>query len=203
MSQPASGRATAHSQSLSRRLWARYWRYVAFSAALFAVGVVAGGLLADVVSLGALFGSYGQFGETVPEPTVGLLLVNNTVVLLLLVASGLTLGLVTVAILVFNGFVVGYVGTLAAREGGLGVVVVGILPHGVVEIPAILFAAAVAFRFTHQVLAAALGRRSDVMTRRERREALAMVVLSLLLLPVAAYIEANVTAALLERYVGG
>lgn len=190
-------------RTLPRRLWGRFWPYVAISALLFALGTVAGGLLAGAVDLAALFGSPEGLEGAFPEPTVSGLLVNNAVVLVLLVLSGLSLGLVTVAILVFNGFIVGYIGALAAGEGGLGVLAVGILPHGVFEIPAILFAAAVAFRFSHQVLAAALGRRSDVMTTRERREALALVVVSLLLLPIAAYIEVNVTATLLERYAGG
>jgi len=193
-------RSTPWWLALARRLRRRYLPYVQFSLGLFVLGVVAGALLVDVVSLSALLGSPGDVAF--PEPTVGLLVVNNSVVLLLLVASGLTLGLGTAVVLVYNGALVGYVSVLAAREGGLATPVVGILPHGVVEIPAILLASAVAFRFAHQVLLAARGRRADVMTGSELRDAIVLVVVALALVPLAAYVEATVTPALLERVAG-
>lgn len=185
------------------RLWGRYWRYVAFSFGLFALGSVAGALVVDQISLGVLLGAGpgpGGLGEALPEPTVGLLVVNNAVVLLILVASGATLGLVTAGVLVFNGFIVGYVVVLVAREAGPVAPVIGILPHGILEIPAILFASAVAFRFSHQVINAARGRRDDVMTDQELRDAIVLVVVALLLIPIAAVIEARITTQLLEQY---
>lgn len=183
--------------SLPGRLVAVYWPYVALSGALFALGVVAGALAVDLVTLRTLFG--GQpVARAFPDPTVGLLVANNGIVLLLLVASGLTLGLGTVLILVYNGVVA----TLVAREAGLAVILVGLLPHGVVEIPAFLLASAVAFRFTHQVLGAARGRRTEVMTDRELRDAIVVAVVALVLVPVAAYIEAEITTSLLERVRG-
>lgn len=202
MTESPSRDASRQSRRLPVRLWADYWRYVVLSGALFAVGIVVGALLVDLVSLSVLFGGR-ELDGAFPEPTIGLLVVNNAVVILLLVASSLTLGLVTIGILVYNGVIVGYIATLVAREGGLDVVLVGLLPHGVVEIPAFLFASAVAFRFTHQVLGAALGRRDDVMTRRELREAVVMVLLALVLIPIAAYIEAEITVTLLEGIRGG
>jgi len=192
---------TGRQRPLPGRLWADYWRYVVLSGAVFALGIVAGALLVDVIGLRALFGGR-DLGGAFPEPTVGLLVVNNGIVILILVLSSLTLGLLTVGVLVYNGVIVGYVATLVAREGGLDVVVIGLAPHGVIEIPAFFFASAVAFRFTHQVLGAALGRREDVMTSRELREAVVMVVLALALIPVAAYVEAEITTALLEARMG-
>jgi len=190
--------ATAYSwRTLPKRLWADYWRYVLLSAVLFGLGIVIGALIVDVVSLSALFGGR-TIGEAFPEPSIGLLVVNNTVVLLLLVASSLTLGLGTAVILVYNGVIVGFVATLVAREGGLEIVVIGLVPHGIVEIPAFFLASAVAFRFSHQVIGAAIGGREDVMTSRELREAIVVVALALVLIPIAAYIEAEVTTALLE-----
>jgi len=191
--------------AVPRRLWGRYWRYVAFSFGLFVLGSVAGALFVDQLSLGALLGAGtgpGALDEALPEPTVGLLVVNNTIVLVTLVASGATLGLLTAGILVFNGFLVGYVVVLVAREAGPVAPVVGILPHGILEIPAILFASAVAFRFSHQVINAARGRREDVMTSQELRDAILVVVVALVLIPIAAVIEARVTTQLLEQYVG-
>lgn len=194
-----TGPRTPAWRSVPRRLWAHYWRYVALSAVLFGTGAVVGGLAVDAVDLSLLFGSQDVRG-TFPEPTVGLLVANNLVVMVLLLAGGLTLGLGTAAILVYNGFIVGYVVVLVARADGVVVPVVGILPHGVLEVPAILLASAVAFRFSHQVLGAARGRRADVMTRAELREAVLVAAVALALIPVAAYVEATVTTELVAGY---
>lgn len=192
-------------QGTPRRLYESYARYVGLSLVLFTLGIVAGVFVVDFVSLSALFPGSGAFGSGesggVPQPTFGLLTVNNTIVILLLVASGATLGLLTILVLVYNGVIVGYVSVVAARAGGLAVPFVGILPHGILEIPAFLFASAVAFRFSHQVLAAALGQRQDVMTRQEALDAALLVVIALVLIPVAAFVEAEITVRLIERFV--
>ncbi|MFB6142132.1 MAG: stage II sporulation protein M [Halorientalis sp.] len=199
---------TATLLSLPRRLWRAYRPYLALSAALFALGGVLGGLLVQVVGLESIVGAAGFTGGggsgagAVPEPTFWLLVVNNTVALVVLVASGLTLGLVTAGALLFNGALVGAVAVVAARAGPL-VPVVGILPHGVLEVPALLFASAVAFRFAHQVVGAARGTRETVMTAAERREATALTAVAFALIPVAALFETTVTTALLARLVGG
>ncbi|MFB6179063.1 MAG: stage II sporulation protein M [Halorientalis sp.] len=196
MSESPSTASAAGWRSLPSRLWAAYWQYVLLSGTLFALGIVVGALLVDVISLRVLFGGR-DLGSAFSKPTVGLLAANNSIVILLLVASSLSLGLLTIGILVYNGVIVGYVATLVARKSGFEIVLLGLVPHGVVEIPAFLCASAVAFRFSHQVIGAALGRREDVMTRRELRDAVAMVVLALVLIPIAAYIEAEITTKLL------
>lgn len=190
-------------RSLPRSLWQGYWRYFLLSAVLFVAGGVLGGVLVQFVELSSIlgvagFGGGAGGGGEFPEITTAFLVLNNTVALFVLVLSGATLGLLTVAILLFNGALVGAVVTVTAETSGLLVPVVGILPHGVLEIPALLFAASVAFRFSHQVVLAALGRREDVMTGAEAREAAVLTGLAFVLIPVAAYIEANVTTALLE-----
>jgi len=184
-------------RTLPGRLWAGYWPYIALSGALFAVGIVVGFLLVDMVSFSLLFGGQ-NLGDAFPEPTVELLAINNAIVIILLVLSSVTLGLVTVAILVYNGIIVGYVATLVARDVGIEVVVLGLAPHGLIEIPAFLLASAVALRFSHQVIGTVLGRRETVMTGRELRDAVAMVVFALVLIPIAAYIEAEITTMLLD-----
>lgn len=205
MIDPPEPPAPAGWRGAPRRLYGSYARYVAVSFVLFALGVVAGTLVVDLVSLSALFPGGGAFGRGgnggLPQPTTGLLTVNNTVVIVVLVASGATLGLLTVLVLVYNGVIVGYVSVVAARAGGLAVPVIGILPHGVLEIPAFLFASAVAFRFSHQVLAAAVGQREDVMTRQEARDTALLVVVALVLIPIAAFVEAEITVRLIERFV--
>lgn len=187
-------------RSLPRNLWHGYWRYFVLSAVLFVAGGVVGGVIVQFVELSSILGvaGFGGSGGEFPEITTAFLVLNNTVALLVLVLSGATLGLLTVAILLFNGALVGAVVTVTAETSGVVVPIVGILPHGVLEIPALLFAASVAFRFSHQVVLAATGRREDVMTSGEAKEAAVLTVLAFLLIPIAAYIEANVTTALLE-----
>lgn len=180
-----------------KHLWAHYRWYVLVSGLLFGVGIVIGTLLVGQLSLQTLFG--GQTPENAfPKPTVGLLIRNNAIVVGLLVASVLTLGLAAVAILVYNGVIVGYVGRLVADRAGIEVVVLGFLPHGVVEIPAFLLASGVALRASHQLVAAVLGDRESVPTATLLRDSGIVVVVALVLIVVAAVIEAEITLRLVE-----
>jgi stage II sporulation protein M len=178
-----------------------YWRYVLLGAVLFGLGIALGVALVGVVDLATLLGGADSVGGALPELTFWGLVVNNGLVLVLLLATGLTLGLGTVAILVYNGVIVGYVLAVAVAASGPEVILFGIVPHGVVEIPAFLLAGAVAFRFAHQILAAARGQRTQVMTGAETTRAVALVALAAVCIPIAAYVEAEITTALLETYV--
>jgi len=202
---PPSPPADTGWRGTPRRLVDSYARYVALSLVLFVLGIIGGALVVDFVSLSALLPGSGGFGsETggLPEPTTGLLTANNSLVILVLVASSATLGLLTVLVLLYNGVIVGYVSVVAARSGGLAVPIVGIVPHGVIEIPAFLLASAVAFRFSHQVLAAAFGQRSEVMTSVEARDAAVLIGISLVMIPIAAFVEAEITVRLIEDLLG-
>jgi len=204
------GRATASSGPdgesgtlASLRLAGReHLPYALFATALFLVGVVVGVALIGRVDLFAALGvgdASGLFPETVTAVTI---LVNNTRAVVLMVLGALTLGLLTALALVFNGVVVGYVAGGIAAERGLPFVVLGLAPHGILELPAIFVAAAVAFRVVHLAALRVIGRREYVLgTEGWKRTGLLLVAAWIALLA-AAVVEFYVTGTLLRIVFG-
>ncbi|MGG1555939.1 stage II sporulation protein M [Paenibacillus ferrarius] len=67
---------------------------------------------------------------------------NNAVKSILIIFLGLFFGVLPLYMLVANGMILGYVLSLQTNESTLSVVLKGILPHGIIEIPVILIACA-------------------------------------------------------------
>ena len=70
------------------------------------------------------------------------ILSNNVVACIIFLASGLVLGIPPLLFMALNGFYVGYVAFNAAHQKGIGFVLASLLPHGVIEIPAIVLCSA-------------------------------------------------------------
>ena len=90
-----------------------------------------GGVLAPLASTGSL--------------SILLLLavfINNAIKALVLIFLGILLGLPPVLFIAVNGFVLGGLGSALESAKGWGYVLASFAPHGVIEIPAILLAAA-------------------------------------------------------------
>jgi len=96
------------------------------------------------------------------------LMTHNTQVTIMAMASGVTFGVGTLVLLFYNGVILGAVAT-DYIAGGQGVFLAGwLLPHGAIEIPAILLGGQAGF-----ILAGALIGWGDRTTRVERLRAVA------------------------------
>lgn len=133
-------------------------RYYAFSALLFLAGVVVGGgnpALEQFVS-GQLAGIQ-EISRTIDasgNPTLlmfGFIFLNNAIKSIVVMYFGVLFGLVPILFVVINGMVIGFLLKWVAAEQGYGVLAElffkGILPHGIIEIPAILLACAYGLKF--------------------------------------------------------
>lgn len=67
---------------------------------------------------------------------------NNAIKSVAIIFVGLLLGVPPLFMLVANGMILGYVLSLQTHESTLSIVLKGILPHGIIEIPVILLACA-------------------------------------------------------------
>lgn len=67
---------------------------------------------------------------------------NNAIKSVLIVFCGVFLGVLPLFMLIANGMILGYVLSLQTHESTLSIVLKGILPHGIIEIPVILLACA-------------------------------------------------------------
>ena len=176
---------------------ARRWRLIALLAppTAFLLGFVLGLLFPSERLLEVLSASIGGLAERAGSKAelAILIYVNNVLtgvfimVLSLLVVPGLLL-------ILFNGYVVGLVAWFVAVEKGLGVeaFLAGVLPHGIVEIPAVLLASSAGL-----YCVATCRSISDV-----KRVLGGASLLLLVALFIAALIEAYVTPVVLERVAG-
>lgn len=109
----------------------------------FALGILFGRNIAE--DLIGLLG--GIMGPSTPAAGLSFLLflgvfVNNAIKALGLVFLGILLGVPSVLLIGLNGFILGGVGAVLDSAGGWTYVVASFLPHGIVEIPVVLLAAA-------------------------------------------------------------
>jgi len=186
-----------------RAVWRRWLRlYVPVAAFILAASTAVGFLLGSAVPVDALAAPDGGSNGVFPPLTTVDLAVNNLVAMAVLLLGAVSLGIVTILGLVLNGLVIGAVIGIALQQTTPLAVAVLILPHGVLEIPALLIAAAVGLRFARLTVRYIRGLEEELLTRRDLREAGWLVAVSALLIVVAAYIEANVTLELAERVAG-
>lgn len=71
-----------------------------------------------------------------------LIFLNNSIKTFVMMLLGVFFGIVPAIFLISNGYILGIVGHLVGHEVGMGSLFVGIVPHGIIEIPVMLFAAA-------------------------------------------------------------
>ncbi|WEL21316.1 MULTISPECIES: stage II sporulation protein M [unclassified Halorhabdus] len=121
------------------------------------------------------------------------LFVHNSIVCLQLIGGVLTIGVATVLILLLNGLALGSVLGEASTVLGPGVTAALIVPHGLFEIPALLLATALGFRWTHVLWKVASGKNRQIPIPRHLLHTVGWMILIGALLAVAAVIEADLT----------
>jgi stage II sporulation protein M len=181
--------------------------YAALSASLFAVGILAG-MIAIVWLPEAAAGversiaEFVQYGHGLgPAGLFAFIVINNVVKAAVMMFAGMVFGLIPIFFLVFNGMVLSVVATLIANKASALVAVAGLAPHGIIEISAVLLAAAAGLRLG--VVAVERLRRRDVKLKMELGRAWRFFVsLVLPALLVAAVIETLVTPFLLMMAMG-
>ena len=121
---------------------------------------------------------------------------NNAIKCFLVVVLGLAAGVAPLLFTVANGLVIGIVVGATMAKTGLLYVLVGILPHGIIEMPVVFLSAAIGLKLGFDVLRMAVHR--PVPLWRDIREALLIYVFWIMpLLFIAAFMETFVTGTLL------
>jgi stage II sporulation protein M len=126
---------------------------------------------------------------------------NNTVKSIAVMYLGLLFGIVPAVFLLLNGMVIGHLLTSLDRQGVqvIELIVKGLLPHGILEIPAILLACGYGLKMGTTAWSALTGRseaRSEL--KRLMLISLPLMLFLTLALGIAAVIEATVTVRLLS-----
>jgi uncharacterized membrane protein SpoIIM required for sporulation len=142
-----------------------------------------------------------QPGEEGPAMTSGelsrfstFLFTNNVSVSLVAFALGITFGLGTAWLMFHNGVILGALAAVFVEAGELRAFATGVLPHGVLEVPAVLIAGGAGFVLAQGMIGARPWPRLEELARRGK-DALRLVAGCLPLLTFAAALEAGVARA--------
>jgi len=206
-----------------RSLFAAFWRdlirsrhYVAASLIAFAAGCAAGwtgyaGMDRFAEQSAAGLRQLAEWIGSSEHPWLALFLFiffNNAIKAVLFVFLGAFLGLFPMIVLVANGSMLGYLlqsgaGAAGAEMGALELFARGILPHGIVELPALFAACAYGIRFGFLLVrslflaATPEGRgRAGAELAHFFRMLVPLLILVTVAMFVAAVIESTVTPAL-------
>lgn len=119
--------------------------YLYFSIALYVVAFLAGMIAPPSIRKG-LTEAFLEATEPFYIQSGGnvflLILVNNLIATILVLLLGVVFGILPVAAVGFNGFLLGVLVRQGGIVAGYGQVALKVLPHGVFEVPALLLAAA-------------------------------------------------------------
>lgn len=130
---------------------------------------------------------------------------NNSIKSVLIIYLGALLGVLPALFLLVNGAVIGYLIHLSAIQGQdlFTLIVKGLLPHGIIEIPAIIIACAYGLQFGAHAASSLFSSTAKKELRGPRwphfmRQTLTASIWIVILLFVAAIVESTVTLALLS-----
>ena len=129
--------------------------------------------------------------------TVVLIFIKNVSALLLSFALSPFFCLVPILALISNGLVIAFVSNAVIQEKSLSYLLVGLLPHGILEFPAFIIGEAAALSFGTMLILALFKRRGERLSLPRLKQNLRYLVVAIALLLPAAIIETYVTPILL------
>jgi stage II sporulation protein M len=146
-------------------------------------------------TLNDLLGTFPDISKMSLFEVFGFVAANNILKSLLFMLGGLLCGVLPIFFVIFNGFFVGWVAFDLSTTHGLGYVVAGLVPHGVVEIPAILLAMSMGMSLGYATLNRLRGQGS---IWKETRNAIGFFITRVFpLLILAAVIEVTITPSIM------
>jgi stage II sporulation protein M len=128
--------------------------YFIASAFVFTIGIVLGAGFSDQFQgfIEAQLNGLKQLTQTIADKPnqqwslFWLIFWNNTIKSVAIIALGAVFGVLPLFFLIANGLLLGYMGAVSIEKESLWYFFKAIVPHGVIEIPAIIFACAFGLR---------------------------------------------------------
>jgi len=90
--------------------------------------------------------SYGWIADESPTMIMLLIFKNNTIISLIAMLGGIFFGICPIIIILVNGYLIGVLVFSWVQEYGILVVLSGLLPHGIIELPMIFISASIGLR---------------------------------------------------------
>ncbi|KXA99968.1 hypothetical protein AKJ40_02100 [candidate division MSBL1 archaeon SCGC-AAA259M10] len=172
--------------------------YLALSSTLFLIMSILGYFFGGEFSYlwESLQETFEGFIDLHPLFLLVFIFVNNSIASIVSILLGVILGIVPLLASAVNGLIIGLVGFHILQTEGLKFFVLGIMPHGVIELPMFLLSTAIGIRIGVEAIKKILGKESAVKKRlKNDLEFYAVRILPLLFL--AALIEIFITPSIL------
>jgi uncharacterized membrane protein SpoIIM required for sporulation len=118
---------------------------------------------------------------------------TNIESLLFLILGVATFGLTTLIGLIWIGSKIGLWASGIKQNVALIDLMVVITPHGIFEIPAIIIAGAAGFKIPYEIIRYLAGKKEQILTKEDIKEYLTLALISIVLIVIAAWVEANIT----------
>ena len=128
-------------------------------------------------------------------PNVYNLLTNNFRLVFIMVAGSFCFGTTTIKNLFLNGYLTG---SVLSTDPTLTLAL--FTPHAIFEIPAIIIAGAAGFKIPYEIIRYLAGRREQILTKEDIKEYLMLALISIILIVIAAFVEAYVTPIIAEYF---
>jgi len=129
------------------------------------------------------------------------ILENNTQVILIILTGILTFGITSLLNIISNGFLLGGNIKIAIKSGAsLYNILILLFPHGIFEIPAIIIAGAAGFKIPYEIIRYLAGKKEQILTKEDIKEYLTLALISIILIVIAAFVEAYITPRVAEYF---
>ncbi|MDI3481136.1 MAG: stage sporulation protein [Tepidanaerobacteraceae bacterium] len=185
-------------------------KYIAFLVFLFVFGAILGyfAFLFNpemvVRNMEKLLGNILKISRAIGRENklyiIGMIFRNNIKALLFMMFGGILLGLAPILGILFNGFAVGIVYALNFHQGrSLAFFLAAMLPHGILELPAVILAAAFGLKTGAELVFPGKSSRLELLKKNLKESVLALGILVPVLF-VAAVIEASITPYFARKF---
>ena len=174
-----------------------------FSTMIYLIGFTSGCLLLHFFNINPssleVFSSFENTLIFEDSPTTLAILQNNARIILFLISGSFLAGLTTFMNLIFNGYFFGLF-LMDCTQSGMQITTVLALtiPHVVFELPAIWVAGAAGFKVPYELIRYFLGKKEHILNKQEINDFLMLAVTALVLIVIAAFVEANITMKIAE-----
>ena len=180
-----------------------YRTWVLVAVGLFATGMVGGLVVPDDTSnifagdLSALE-ELARFLGPFQLSTAAFIFLKNAFALVFSFVLSPILCLVPIIALMVNGWLISFVSVTVIEEESVGLLLAGLLPHGIFELPALIIGEAAALSFGTMVIIALVSRKRRSQLPLNLKQNIRYMALAFALLLPAAIIETYITPLLLR-----
>lgn len=177
--------------NLINLIWNLEKKRLMISAIILLIGIGIGVLFGNMVNVNP-----SDYYKPV-SPNWYELAVNNIGAALLIAISGILFTIPTIILLFLNGLILGFTIVLSLPIHSVTTIIAALLPHGILEIPALILAGAIGLK-PFFLYAYHIKFQAKIKWKKELLESAAMLSIVIILLLAASLIEAYITPTLMS-----